>query len=111
MSIRLEIQDQVARILISHPARMNALGETQIRQLEQISRELAAQQGLRVILLKAEGEVFGAGGDMRGLAQEAAQTPPGEVTLSFCATGGSFTGFTMKMTMAVTQSAPGSQME
>ncbi|WP_339938397.1 enoyl-CoA hydratase/isomerase family protein [Undibacterium luofuense] len=87
MSIRLEIQDQVARILISHPARMNALGETQIRQLEQISRELAAQQGLRVILLKAEGEVFGAGGDMRGLAQEAALSPQrlAEATAVFAA--------------------------
>lgn len=75
MSIRLELQDQVARILISHPARMNALGEAQIRQLEQISHELAARTDLRVILLKAEGEVFGAGGDMRGLAQEAAVQP------------------------------------
>jgi enoyl-CoA hydratase/carnithine racemase len=34
------LQDQVARILISHPARMNALGEAQIRQLEQIFTNL-----------------------------------------------------------------------
>ncbi|GGX50748.1 enoyl-CoA hydratase/isomerase family protein [Undibacterium squillarum] len=75
MSIRLEMQDQVARILISHPARMNALGEAQIRQLEQISHELGERAGLRVILLKAEGEVFGAGGDLRGLAQEGGVQP------------------------------------
>lgn len=63
-----EVKDGVARLVLSNPAKRNALGRETIAALKAAAEELAADDSLRVVILAAEGPVFAAGADVRVLA-------------------------------------------
>lgn len=64
MKISLDSGGGIARIVFSSANGMNLLNSAAIHELMQISRELQKNQDLRVLTIRSEGNVFGAGGDL-----------------------------------------------
>src|SRR5262245_41625791 len=54
----------VLRVTISAPGRLNALDATGYRELAEIWRAADADDAVRSILVRGEGEAFSAGGDL-----------------------------------------------
>ncbi len=62
--VRIEIVDQVAVITLARPGKRNALSPTMLDELGQVLVEIGKPgNGVRCVLLTAEGETFCAGGD------------------------------------------------
>ncbi len=67
-SIRLEVEDHVARVTLDRPEARNAMDVAMLDRLPEILSELAGDAGVRCIVLTGAGEkAFCAGGDVRGL--------------------------------------------
>jgi 2-(1,2-epoxy-1,2-dihydrophenyl)acetyl-CoA isomerase len=64
MSIRLEKANGLATIIFDNPNCMNVMGAAEIRALNQLTELLAEDRSIRVVIIRAEGKVFGAGGDI-----------------------------------------------
>ncbi|MFZ6759705.1 enoyl-CoA hydratase/isomerase family protein [Undibacterium sp. Ji50W] len=64
MSIRLEIANGLATMIFDNPDSMNVMGMSEIRSLNRLTEELADDRSIRVVIVRAEGKVFGAGGDI-----------------------------------------------
>jgi enoyl-CoA hydratase len=56
--------DGVLRIVISEPGRLNAVDRTGHRELAEVWRDAGADDAVRVVLIRGEGEAFSAGGDL-----------------------------------------------
>ena len=68
--IRFSIDGEVARIVLANPANRNAVDTTFVRELAAVAGRCEAEQGLRAIVMSAEGDYFSVGGDLRSfLAQ------------------------------------------
>ncbi|HSU94801.1 MAG TPA: enoyl-CoA hydratase/isomerase family protein [Gemmatimonadaceae bacterium] len=67
MRIRVERAGATARITLARPEKKNALDYTAARELREALRELAADAGVRVVLLTADGADFCAGADLGAL--------------------------------------------
>ena len=63
--IRFSITDQVARIVLANPANRNAIDATFTHEFAAVAGRCEGEQGLRAIVLSAEGEWFSVGGDLR----------------------------------------------
>ena len=61
--IELEIHDGVAEVVLNAPAKLNALGESAIRELGE-AYEQAEFAGVRALVLRGEGRAFCAGRDI-----------------------------------------------
>ena len=67
--VRMEIQDGVAELVLDRPAKHNAVTPTMARRLLDHTRALDADDGVRAVLLRGEGErAFCAGSDLNALA-------------------------------------------
>lgn len=84
MSVRCEINDQVARVTIDRPDRMNAIDAATEARLEQIWSEIEERKDIRCVVLTGAGErAFSAGADLKsasgpsGLEYWAAANPNG----------------------------------
>ncbi len=66
MKISLELAAGSASLVFSSENGMNLLNSASIHELMQISYELQQNQDLRVLSIRSEGNVFGAGGDLTG---------------------------------------------
>lgn len=64
MSIQLQLENGLATIVFDNPAHMNILGAPEVRELNRITQQLADQPALKVVVIRAEGTVFGAGADV-----------------------------------------------
>lgn len=64
MAIRLQIEQGLATITVDCPATMNVIGLTELRELNTVTCRIADDPEVRVVLIRAEGAVFGAGGDL-----------------------------------------------
>jgi enoyl-CoA hydratase/carnithine racemase len=62
--LRCERAGALARITLSHPGRLNAMSRAMWRALRATITELAADPGLRCIIMQGEGGHFCAGGDI-----------------------------------------------
>ncbi len=62
--VRLQQQGHVARVVLSHPGKLNAMSRAMWRQLRDLFASLQQEAGLRCILLEGEGGAFCAGGDI-----------------------------------------------
>ncbi|MDF1486917.1 enoyl-CoA hydratase/isomerase family protein [Tessaracoccus caeni] len=62
--IRLDVDDQIARVTLNSPDRMNAVGLEMARELREVFGRLAADPDVRVVVLNGEGRAFCAGGDV-----------------------------------------------
>src|SRR5215467_13534271 len=57
-------REGVLRVTISAPGRLNAVDAAGHRELAQIWRDADADETVRAILVRGEGEAFSAGGDL-----------------------------------------------
>lgn len=64
MSVHLQMEKGLATVIFDSAAKMNVLGASEIAELCHISQQLADNRRIRVVLIRAEGPVFGAGGDL-----------------------------------------------
>ncbi|QBM16897.1 1,4-dihydroxy-2-naphthoyl-CoA synthase [Marinobacter sp. JH2] len=75
--VNLEYVQHTATITISRPSQLNSLSEEAFLELRQVLRELHNNHNVRVVILKGEGKVFCAGGDIDFFA-ELVDLPPSE---------------------------------
>lgn len=69
----------VARLTLNRPETKNAMSGALMRDLRSASRELVADSAVRVIVLSGAGDVFSAGGDLKGMQQQATNTRQGRI--------------------------------
>ncbi len=69
----------VARLTLNRPETRNAMSQPLMRELRAAARQLVADDSVRVIVLTGAGDVFSAGGDLKGMSQQAANTRPGRL--------------------------------
>ncbi len=62
--IRLHVEDAIARVTLSNPAKFNAMSRAMWRELRQVFSELQARSDVRVVVVAGEGGHFCAGGDI-----------------------------------------------
>ncbi|MFZ6657560.1 enoyl-CoA hydratase/isomerase family protein [Undibacterium sp. TJN19] len=64
MSIRLDNANGLATIVFDNPDNMNVMGVEEIRTLNRLTAQIADDASVRVVVIRAQGKVFGAGGDI-----------------------------------------------
>ena len=65
----------VATLTLSRPQALNALDFAMMDALVEVTREIADDASLRVVVLRGEGRHFMAGGDIRSFEGELARAP------------------------------------
>ena len=63
--LRFSIEDGIARIVLANPARLNAVDGLFTREFADVARRCEGTEGLRAVVLTAEGSAFSVGGDLR----------------------------------------------
>lgn len=69
----------VARLTLNRPDAKNAMSQPLMRELRSAARQLVEDDSVRVIVLTGAGEVFSAGGDLKGMTQQATNTRAGRI--------------------------------
>ncbi len=69
----------VARLTLNRPEAKNAMSQQLMLELVAAARQLVADASVRAIVLTGNGEVFSAGGDLKGMTQQAANTREGRM--------------------------------
>ncbi len=69
----------VARVTLNSPATRNAMSNDLMRELRKSAAELAADPAVRMIVLTGAGDVFSAGGDLKGMQRQATNTREGRI--------------------------------
>ena len=62
--IRLEKQDDIARVILNRPAKMNALNAGIMEEIETVSRAFLDDEQTRVVIFSGNGKHFSAGADL-----------------------------------------------
>ncbi|TMV91017.1 crotonase/enoyl-CoA hydratase family protein [Thioclava sp. BHET1] len=65
----------IARLTLARPEKHNALSEPMMREITQAIQELGADEGVRAVILAAQGRSFCAGGDLKWM-QAQMDAPP-----------------------------------
>jgi methylglutaconyl-CoA hydratase len=69
----------VARITLDQPQTRNAMSQPLMRELRSAAKQFAEDKSVRVIVLAGVGEVFSAGGDLKGMNRQATNTREGRI--------------------------------
>jgi methylglutaconyl-CoA hydratase len=69
----------VARLTLNRPDAKNAMSQPLMRELRAAAKQLADDESVRVIVLTGAGNVFSAGGDLKGMTQQASNTREGRI--------------------------------
>jgi methylglutaconyl-CoA hydratase len=69
----------VAWLRLNRPEAKNAMSQQLMRELRTAAKQLDEDKSVRVIVLTGSGEVFSAGGDLKGMTQQAANTREGRI--------------------------------
>ncbi|MBA3903981.1 MAG: enoyl-CoA hydratase [Rhodocyclaceae bacterium] len=64
-TVLLEVRDGIATLTLNRPQAMNSLGQEMSRALLARMQELAAREGVRVVVVTGAGDHFMAGGDIK----------------------------------------------
>ena len=64
MTVKTEIKNQIAKVIISRLEVHNAFNEEVIKRLTEIFSELGKNKNIRLVILSSEGKSFCAGGDL-----------------------------------------------
>jgi enoyl-CoA hydratase/carnithine racemase len=68
-SVRVERLDRILKVILDNPGRRNAIGTEALEGLDRLAGEIAADRGIRAVILTGEGDrAFTAGFDLRELA-------------------------------------------
>jgi methylglutaconyl-CoA hydratase len=78
--VRVRVEPRgVAWLTLDRPEAKNAMSQQLMRELGAAARQLAQDEAIRVIVLTGSGETFSAGGDLKGMKQQAANTREGRM--------------------------------
>ncbi|HET6325791.1 MAG TPA: enoyl-CoA hydratase-related protein [Planctomycetaceae bacterium] len=69
----------VARLTLDRPDAKNAMSQPLMREVRTAAKQLADDASVRVIVLTGAGDVFSAGGDLKGMTQQAGNTREGRM--------------------------------
>jgi methylglutaconyl-CoA hydratase len=69
----------VARLVLNRPEAKNAMSQPLMRELRAAAGQLAKDESVRVIVLTGAGEVFSAGGDLKGMSEQAGNSRAGRM--------------------------------
>jgi enoyl-CoA hydratase/carnithine racemase len=69
-TILFEVDGHVATVTLNRPHRLNALSDTLLGELERAVDAVAADEGVRVLVIKGAGRAFSAGYDVGGDSEE-----------------------------------------
>lgn len=69
----------VARVTLNRPEAKNAMSQDLMRELQMATRGLVADAAVRAIVLTGAGEVFSAGGDLKGMQRQATNSREGRL--------------------------------
>lgn len=69
----------VGRLTLNRPEAKNAMSQPLMRELGAAAQQLALDPAVRVVVLTGAGEVFSAGGDLKGMTQQAANSRAGRM--------------------------------
>lgn len=69
----------VAKLTLNRPDAKNAMSQHLMRELGAAAQQLAADAAVRVIVLTGAGDIFSAGGDLKGMAEQARGTREGRL--------------------------------
>ncbi|MGD9722892.1 MAG: enoyl-CoA hydratase-related protein [Pirellulales bacterium] len=69
----------VGRLMLNRPEAKNAMSNELMRELITAARQLVADERVRVLVLTGAGEVFSAGGDLKGMTQQVGNTRAGRI--------------------------------
>ncbi|MBB4122679.1 enoyl-CoA hydratase-related protein [Martelella radicis] len=79
-TISLNIDDrQVATVSLARPEKHNAMNATMIAELAAVAAALAENDGVRVVVLRAEGRTFCAGGDLSWMRAQSEKDRAGKI--------------------------------
>ncbi len=71
-TLLLDVDDHgIARLTLNRPDARNAMSQKMIEELQDVSARLANDDGVRGVILSGSGEIFCAGGDLKGMAVQA----------------------------------------
>lgn len=74
-AIQLDIDERgVARLTLNRPEAKNAMSQQMIQELADACGRLADDSSVRVAVLSGAGDIFCAGGDLKGMQQQAVRT-------------------------------------
>ena len=72
-TLLLDVDDHgIARLTLNRPDARNAMSQHMIEELRDVSAWLTNDDGVRGVVLSGSGEIFCAGGDLKGMAVQAA---------------------------------------
>jgi methylglutaconyl-CoA hydratase len=69
----------VAKVALNRPDAKNAMSQDLMRELQMATRGLVADAAVRAIVLTGTGEVFSAGGDLKGMQRQATNSREGRL--------------------------------
>lgn len=69
----------VARVTLNSPSTRNAMSNALMRELRTAMAELAADATVRAVVLTGSGDIFSAGGDLKGMQRQATNTRDGRI--------------------------------
>jgi len=69
----------VGRLTLNRPDARNAMSQPLMRELRTAAGQFAEDESVRVIVLTGAGEVFSAGGDLKGMSQQVGNTREGRL--------------------------------
>ena len=69
----------VARLTLNRPDAKNAMSQELMLEVRDAARELAKNSAVRAIVLTGAGEVFSAGGDLKGMQRQVGNTRAGRI--------------------------------
>ncbi|HTD03677.1 enoyl-CoA hydratase/isomerase family protein [Undibacterium sp.] len=75
MATHLLKEKGLATIVFDCPASLNVLGLNEIREFNHATQEIVGDPSIRVVLIRANGPIFGAGGDLGGFQPESCNPP------------------------------------
>ena len=67
-TIKLEIAERKATVTLNRPQSMNAMDFTMMRELAECFEALHNEENVQILVIKGEGKVFSAGGDVKMMA-------------------------------------------
>jgi enoyl-CoA hydratase/carnithine racemase len=74
-TVRVHVEGRVSEIVLDRPEKMNAINSAMLAGIRAALDGLAAQPGVRVVILRGEGRCFSAGGDLDEVRDLVADPP------------------------------------
>jgi len=78
-TLKFEVNDGVARLILNRPEKHNAINALMIRELRQAASIIVAASEIRVVILAAQGSTFCAGGDLHWMKEQASIDREGKI--------------------------------